>query len=91
MPAIVTEIQIVQDSVRVVAAAVCHGVVCGYLRGLCIWHDPRDLVLATAGEVVDDAVILAVALGLLPVYFAVLGVAGAGGEVEESWGWVRWN
>jgi 2-methylcitrate dehydratase PrpD len=86
MPAIMAEIQIVQNSVRVVAAAVGHGVVCGNLRGLCIRHDPWDLVLAAAGEVVDDAVVLAVALCLLPVYFAVLRVAGAGGEVEEAWG-----
>jgi hypothetical protein len=86
MPAVVAKVQVVQDSVRVIAAAVRHGVVGSNLRGLCIWDDPWDLVLAAAGEVVDDAVVLAIALGLLAVYFAVLGVAGAGGEVEESWG-----
>jgi hypothetical protein len=69
------EVQIVQNPVRVISTAVGHRVVGCDLRALRVRALPRDLVLASAGQVVDNTVILGVTICFLAVYFAILRVA----------------
>jgi len=72
----VAEVKIVQNTIGVVATAVGHRVVRGHLVTLGVARPgPWDLVLATARQTADDAIILGIAIGLRPVDLAVLRVA----------------
>ena len=79
----VTKVQIVQDAIGVVAFAMADRVVGSDLGALGVTLPlPRDLVLASTGDVA--AVVLGIAIRLLTIDLAVLRVAGARSEVEES-------
>lgn len=82
----VSEIETVTDAPGVIAAAVLGRVVSWEVRSLSIGTSPWTRVLASRGDVCEDAHIATrlVAIGLHAVDFGSLGIARSIGEVPHS-------